>query len=240
MRRLRQAVLAFVTALTLAGFSPAARAGIPVIDVAALAQLIQQVSYWTQQIEHMVTQIRQLKATYDSISGQRGFGALLGLSNAARNYLPEDIASVLDATNSLSGVYGAASGHVATLLQANAVLSPDAMDALSPEQRQLIDAGRQAAAALQGLSRTAYSQSSQRFSQLQQLLSAISATDDQKAVLELQARIQSEQTMLQNERNKLATLFQAVQAQELTRQQRARELAVQSIGSYRDLPPKSY
>ena len=84
-------------ALALLTAAPAARAGIPVIDVAAIAQLIQQVTYWTQQIQHMVTQVNQMRTTYESISGQRGLGQLLAITTAARNYLPEEIGPVLDA-----------------------------------------------------------------------------------------------------------------------------------------------
>jgi type IV secretion system protein VirB5 len=229
-----------LSAVVLASAPAPARAGIPVIDVAAIAQLIQQVTYWTQQIQHMVTQVNQLRQTYDSISGQRGLGALLPIANAARNYLPEDAGALIDTAGGLAGAYAGVTGQIQTLLAANAVLTPQQLGDLTPAQRALVEDARRAAAALQGLSRTAYGNTSQRFAQLQQLLTAISATGDQKAILELSARIQSEQTMLQNEQNKLTTLYQVAQAQELARAQQVREHSVLSVGTFRALPAKAY
>jgi len=231
-------LLALALALGLA--SSPARAGIPVIDVAAIAQLIQQVTYWSQQIQHMVTQVNQLRQTHESITGERGMGELLPVPAAARNYLPEEIGPMLDAAAGTAGAYAGVSAQVRTLVTANAVLPADTLAELTPEQRALIEDARQAAAALQGLSRAAYGNASQRFAQLQQLLAAIAATGDQKAILELSARIQSEQTMLQNEQNKLATLHQVAQAQELARAQQVREHSVRGVGAFKALPPKAY
>ncbi|MFM1990383.1 MAG: hypothetical protein RJA99_3340 [Pseudomonadota bacterium] len=231
---------AALIALALALTASPARAGIPVIDVAALAQLMQQVTYWTQQIQHMVTQVNQLKATHDSMTGDRGLQTLLPVAIAARNYLPEEIGPVLDAGAGIGAAYGEASGLVTMLVQANAKLAPDALAELTPDQRAVIEDARRAAAALQGLSRTAYGRTSQRFAQLQQLIAAIGTAGDQKAMLELSARIQSEQTMLQNEQAKLTTLYQAAQAQALVRVQQIRELTVQGAGTFRQLPSRTY
>lgn len=229
-----------VLGLALLLSSAPARAGIPVIDVAAVAQLIQQVMYWTEQIQHMVTQVNQLRQTYQSISGQRGMGQLLALTDAARNYLPEDIGPLLDGIDGAAGAYAGVSGQIQSILNANAVLSPQALADLTPEQRALIEDARRAAASLQSLSRTAYGQTSRRFAQLQSLIGQISATDDQKAILELSARIQAEQNMLANETNKLTALYQVAQSQELARAQQMREHSVRAVGTFRDLPAKSF
>jgi type IV secretion system protein VirB5 len=90
---------------------------------------------------------------------------------------------------------------------------------------------------LQALTRQALSETSRRFGSIQQLIDAIPGAGDQKAILDLQARIQAEQGMLQNESTKLGVLYQAAQAEEWARQQRVREQAIASIGSLRDLPP---
>jgi type IV secretion system protein VirB5 len=217
-----------------------ARAGIPVIDVAALAQLMQQVAHWTQQIQHMTTQIRQLQQTYDSISGQRGLERLLPITPAARNYLPEEIGPMLEAIGPVAGAYAGVAGQVRTLVEANTVLQGEAFESLTAEQRTLIENARRAAAGLQRMSGVAYGQASRRFAQLQQLLAAIAATDDQKSVLELSARIQSEQTMLATEHTKLTMLYQLAQAQALARAQQMREHSVRSTGSFKSLPARAY
>ncbi len=240
MRRIRRLLATTLITLSLGLAASPARAGIPVIDVAALAQLIEQVTYWTQQIQHMVTQINQLRDTYNAMTGQRGMGGLLNLSTAARNYLPEDYQQVLDAATGAAGAYAGVSGQVRAIMTANAVLADAALAELTPQQRAVVEDARRAAASLQGLSRTAYGNTSQRFAQLQQLLTAIGATGDQKAILELQGRIQSEQNMLANEQNKLTALYQAAQAQEWARAQQIREHTVQAVGTIRNLPAKAY
>ena len=64
------------------------------------------------------------------------------------------------------------------------------------------------------MARIALETTSARFDSLQQLIDAIPQADDQKAILDLQARIAAEQGMLQNESSKLTVLYQAAQAQE--------------------------
>jgi type IV secretion system protein VirB5 len=69
------------------------------------------------------------------------------------------------------------------------------------------------------------------------LITAIGTATDAKGALDLQARIQSEQGLLQTESTKLGILYQVVQAEELTRKQQARENAIASVGSLRTLAP---
>jgi type IV secretion system protein VirB5 len=123
-----------------------------------------------------------------------------------------------------------------TLMQANAVLTPAQVSALSPAEQSQLLAARQSAAMLQTISSEALATTSARFASLQQLINAIPTATDQKGILDLQARIQAEQAMLQNESTKLNTLYQASQAEELIRRQRASEQAIADAGSLRDLP----
>lgn len=237
---MKRSLTALLMMLALFGAHRPAQAGIPVIDVAALAQLIQQVTYWSEQIRHMVTQVNQLRATYESISGQRGMGQVLAISDAARNYLPEEIGATLDAIGPVAGAYAGVAGAVQAIVSANAVLPAGMLEELTPEQRELIERSRQAAASLQQMSRTAYANTSRRFGELRGLITAIGATDDQKGILELAARIQAEQAMLVNEQTKLTTLHQVAQAQELARAQQVREHSVRSVGTFRSSPARTY
>ena len=82
----------------------------------------------------------------------------------------------------------------------------------------------------------ALSNSSARFASLQSLINAIPRATDEKAVLDLQARIQAEQGMLANEHTKVDLLLQAAEAEDLARQQRDRERAIAEIGTLRALP----
>jgi type IV secretion system protein VirB5 len=82
------------------------------------------------------------------------------------------------------------------------------------------------------LSHEALANASSRFASIQSLVAAISTAGDQKAILDLQARISAELGMLQNEQTKMQVLFQATQAQESVIRQQARERAIQEQGRF--------
>ena len=69
---LRKPLLGLVFSAFVAVAPMQARAGIPVIDVTAVANLIQQIMYWQQQISAMTNQLSQLQQTYNSMTGGRG------------------------------------------------------------------------------------------------------------------------------------------------------------------------
>ena len=224
-----------ICALLGLGAAPVANAQWAVVDVGAIAQLVQQVNTMRQQLETTRDQLQQARDTLGSMRGGRGMEQLL--AGTARNYLPADwqqLAAVLDQA---SAGYGALSTELQRLINANAILTPQQVAVLSPAERSQLEAARRSAALLQALTRQALSATSSRFDAIQQLINAIPQASDQKAILDLQARIQAEQGMLQNEATKLGVLYQAAQAEEWARKQRVREQAIASIGSLRDLPP---
>ena len=234
--KLAAALLASVVALT--PLSIARAAGIPVIDVTAIAQLTKQVEYWLQQIQLMQNQLNQLQQAHSAMTGPRGMENLL--AGTARNYLPQDWNEMLNVLNNTSNTYSGLSSQVQAAIAANAVLSERELGAMTPQQRQFIADGRSAAAMLQVLTQAAYQNTSQRFAAIQQLINVLASAGDQKAVLDLQARVQSEQAMLQNEQTKLQTLYQAAQAQQWAQEQRGREESIKDIGSINSLVPVTY
>jgi type IV secretion system protein VirB5 len=225
----------FIWILVGFGITPAAQAQWAVVDVGAIAQLVQQVNTMRQQLETTRDQLQQARQTLDSMRGGRGMEQLL--AGTVRNYLPpewQELAAILEQS---STSYGALAAELQRLISVNAVLTPQQIAALSPADRLQLEAARRSAAMLQALTREALSATSRRFGSIQQLIDAIPRAGDQKAILDLQARIQAEQGMLQNESTKLGVLYQTAQAEEWARKQRIRERAIASIGSLRDLPP---
>lgn len=236
-------LLATATALA----CPQAQAGIPVIDFAAVANLMQQLAAWQQQLQGMQRQYDQLlqsngqlQQTYASTVGNRGMEQLLPASNLARNYLPSNYADLMGTLNGASSTYAGLASQVQSIMKANSILSGSQLSALSPEMRQIVEQGRQASAMLNGMTQSAYQNTGQRFSALQQLIDRIGTSNDPKAIQDLQARIQAEQTMLTNEQTKLQSLYQVAQAEELARRQRIRERSTADIGSARLLSPVDY
>lgn len=234
------AILVATLGLALAIPTPAKAQGIPVIDIASLTQLIQQITYWENQLQQMQAHLDQLKQTYGALTGPRGMQSLLPITLQARNYLPANWADVSALANGGSGGYGALSSLVAANVQAVSVLPATSLAALPPAQRQLLTDGRNSAALLQGLSQTAYASTSARFQQLQSLIQAVGTATDMKAISDLQGRIQAEQSMLLNDHGKLTALYQAAQADRWAQEQRARELSIAQLGSVATLPHVAY
>jgi type IV secretion system protein VirB5 len=221
MRR-RLAILGAAVIIILA---PAAQAQWAVIDVGAIAQAIQEVATLKQQLTTIEQQLNQAQQQFQSMTGNRGMQNLL--SGINRNYFPANSAQLMTALAT----------PIQTTVNANAVLTSQQMAALSPAEQQQLNAARGNAALLQVTTQQAYATASNRFASVQQLIGAIPTATDQKGILDLQARIQAEVGMLENEQTKLQVLFQLVQAQELSRKQRAREQALSDVGSVRNLPP---
>lgn len=234
MKALKEYVLA--AALSAAAMTVApVRAQIPVTDVAAIIQLVLQLEKMVEEIEVMNAQLRQAQAIYNSMTGGRGMDLLL--SGVIRNYLPEDWAALQAAVNQIGTANSTLSAAIQTLITANAVLSDAQLAVLSPAARQQLIAGRKSAATLQAITQVALDTTSKRFSALQSLTYAIPTAKDSKAVLDLQARIQVEQAMLENEQTKLQILYQTQQADQWFWQQRTREQAMNDVGSLRKLAP---
>jgi type IV secretion system protein VirB5 len=206
-----------------------ARAQWAVVDVGAIAQLIQEVATLRQQLLTAEAQLAQAKVALDSTTGSRGMQFLLNGTN--RNYLPANSSQLMSASQG-AGTYSALSSDVRAAIGANAVMSPAQLSALAPEDQRQITAARQAVALHQALAQEALSNSSSRFAAIQTLIAAISTASDQKAILDLQARISAELGMLQNEQTKLHALLQASDALTAANSQRAREYTIIGQGQF--------
>jgi type IV secretion system protein VirB5 len=225
----------FLGFLAVCALTPAARAQWAVVDVGAIARLVQQVQLMEQELQTAQNDLNQARQAYQSMTGSRGMQTLL--SGTVRNYLPASWPQVQAAINGTSGAYAALSAGIQTNITANAVLSNATIAAMPPPQQTLIQSQRQDAALLQALTQVALSTTSNRFSAIQTLINTIGGATDPKGILDLQARISAEQGMLQTDQSKLQTLYQAVQAQQLALETRAREQAIVDSGSLRQLPP---
>jgi len=200
-----------------------------VIDVASVAQLIQQAQTLARQLEQAQAQVAQARTLYQSLSGTRGMELLLG--GTVRNYLPVNAAQMSSLLQG-GGLYGALGADVRNAINQNAVLLPSQLAMLPPTQQTQIVNSRNNVALMQGLSQEALINSSNRFASIQQLVQAIPTATDQKGILDLQARIGAEQGMLQNEQTKLQTLYQMVLSQAAALRQQQQEIAIAASGNF--------
>jgi type IV secretion system protein VirB5 len=209
--------------------APVVRAQFAVIDVASLTQLVTQVQTLEEQLATARSQLSQAQAQFQALTGDRGMERLL--SGIARNYLPADAAALQSAAQAGS-TFAALNADVRAALLAESALSNAQLAALPPQGVAQLQAQRQSAALLLGLTHEALANTSGRFAALQQLIDAIGRASDPKAALDLQARISAETGMLQNENSKLQVLFQAVRADEQADTQRTRELIIAGHGAF--------
>jgi|HubBroStandDraft_5_1064220.scaffolds.fasta_scaffold26034_2 type IV secretion system protein VirB5 len=208
---------------------PAARAQWAVIDVGAIAQLIEEVQTLRQQLMTAQAQLNQAEAALATTTGNRGMQLLLSGTN--RNYLPTNTAQLTAASQGAGAYPGLASG-VQSSINSNAVMSPAQLAALPPPAQQQVVADRQAVALRQAVAAQALSNSSARFAALQSLIASIPSARDQKGILDLQARISAELGMLQNEQTKLQVLAQATEAMSAVNAQREREQVIVGQGQF--------
>jgi type IV secretion system protein VirB5 len=205
----------------------AAHAGIPVIDAASLAQAMQQVAAWTKQFEQMKDQFTQLERQYGNLNGVRGMGSLAN-NPAMRQYLPANYQTILSngygnaaAIRSSSKVYG---------------IESTSLDAGS-DTAKAFEANANQAAINRAVSEDGYAQASARFAGIQTLLDKVNDAPDAKDIADLQARIQAEQVMQQNEQTKLMMFGQLAQAQRDLQAQKSREI---SMKNGRGVMPNGY
>jgi type IV secretion system protein VirB5 len=225
-RRLRWTALSWIVLLG----ATTVQAQMAVVDVASIRQLVQQVQTLSQQLAAARQQIAQTQALYQSLIGDRGMEQLL--ANTPRNYLPSDWLQLTAAMPGTTAPGSALALDIRADVAGNSVLTAPQLAALTPDAQRQITNDRQSVALLQALSQEALANSSGRFAALQQLIGAIASARDQKAILDLQARINAEQGMLQNEQTKLQILNQAAHSQAAIAAQQTRELIIAGQGHF--------
>jgi len=219
----------FASAVISLAASTAARAQWAVVDAPAIAQLIKEVQTMEQQLATARNQLESANRSVQAMTGDRGMAQLLSGTN--RNYLPANWTQ-LTATLQGSGGYAGLSSGVRSAVTANAVLTPQRLATLSPSQQQEIQSTRQWNAVQETVSQQALANVSNRFASIQSLVAAISTAHDQKAILDLQARISAELGMLQNEQTKLQVLYQVTQSQQSILAQQGRERVIEAHGRF--------
>lgn len=236
MNRIRKflASLYFVVA-SLTGHQAAAQIPVTVTtDAPAMLNQIEVMAQWAaqygqmaQQISSLQQQYQQLQQTYTSMNGIRGMANVVN-DPAARRYLPDEWQATMNAMQSGGGnKYPSLSGSFDQILAAmqpmdanTAKLGGNTATAYTGAQRQ--------AAMNRAIGEEGYRQASRRFDSIQQLVDKINQSPDAKDIADLQARIQAEQVMQQNEATKLQLVAQLQQAQRDIQAQQALERRLKS------------
>ncbi len=221
--RITQAVVG-VAAVACALSMPALAQGIPVIDVANLAQTVQQVLNDITAINNQVQQIQQLQAQLSSLNGFRNLGNVFN-NPLLKNYVPAEAYTLVNAVN--SGGYAGLNGTGRALRDATMVYN--CLD-LEGDARIRCQATLAQPYQHKGLLQDAMRSAAGRLTQIQSLMGQIDATPDQKSVQEIQARIGAENALLAHEMSQLQMLQGLADSEERIARSRDRERQYEMLG----------
>lgn len=224
--RLKVAAAATILAIT----GTARASGIPVIDVANLVQTVQQVmnditeiTNQVQQINNQVQQINQLRSQLNSLNGVRNLGKVFH-DLALTNYVPAEVYTFFNDIN-VSG-YSGLSATAKSLRDASLIYN---CADRSGSARTACQAALAQPYQHKGLLQDAMKAAAGRLSQIQSLMDQINATNDQKSVQEVQARIGAENALLAHEVSQVQMLQGMADSEERIARAQDRERQYQML-----------
>ena len=169
-----------------------------------IAKETTQIASWIAQYAQMVQEYNQLVEEYRSLNGIRGMASLVN-NPQLRRYLPDEYKNIL------SQGYG---DWQALRTALDNPVGSVKLDKFRRDQLAIDEA----------MTLESYKQASRRFGDIQVLLDKINdaSIPDAKDMVDLQARIQAEQVMMQNEASKIAMMknLQDIQKQKMQEQAR--------------------
>ena len=189
-----------VLAASLAVGGSASATGIPVIDIANLAQDMQQFLQLTAQLRQLEQQYAQMQQQYNSLTGSRNMGGLFNspIEQQMRQYAPSSWQQSLNVLQQ-----GGLPGNAADV--ARAAQSFARSQGLTRSGTQVFPghggnnadalaytSSSNTTAAAAGLSQAAYDQTQARMQRVQQYLQQINSSPDLKASIDLNARLLAE------------------------------------------------
>lgn len=221
MMNLKPAIL--LTALAVA--QPAFAGGVPVIDATAIAN---SKAEFAKEIAQMVKELEEAKRLYDAVNGLTEMADIADALNdpKVRELLGPDamsIASALDVNiDDLGDLSDTANGFLDhTRVTASDVSAEDFY-------RQELDRIGARTARDAALGDRILKSADDRLAGLERLRQAIGSASTQKDINALQARLQVESAMLQNDTNRIQGLAMLQEAQSEVEAQRQREVEVEN------------
>lgn len=209
----RIAIALAVGLITCTPTPPAHATGIPVIDIAALQQSIQQYIQMVQQLEQLRAQLEVAKQHYQAITGNR---------NMAGIYQEDYLASLPGTADDTLHSPGTQVSRLADAIASQAShLDEEQFEKVAEEIRSQLSASLRETAQTQALNSQIYDNAGNRFRRLSDLMNRIDSATDEKAISDLQARIAAENGLLTNELIKLQAMNALVQQRDNIRESEA-------------------
>lgn len=169
--------------------------GLPVIDKTAIAKQIQQIAALQKQLQEAKRIYSQAKALHDSFNQITDVKDLAGLLNNRefQQYLPQEYDQYSSAMNDLI------SGNIDDLAHKYDYYSREGDSAANDFYRRELQRRKGETYQDMAVGEAVYDTASRRMNGLNELKAKISKAKTPKEILDLQARIQAESALLQNE-----------------------------------------
>lgn len=211
-----------VASACLAGLTCSANAQIPVTvtsDIPATMNQMQTIAKWGEQLNGMSKQLDQMRQVYGTLQGSRNLGNLMN-NDLLTQYLPQDYVGAAQSLRSGSGSFSGISGSLNDIVRANQLKSCAELNSDASMRTACTQQWQQLALQKQ-IGDMGYRKASENIRNLQTFVGSINASTDQKAISEVQARIQVETVRMQNEQIKLSTIQAMEEADRRLQQQSA-------------------
>lgn len=230
-KSLKAFICAFALTLSMGLPVQSMASGIPVVDIASIAQTIKQLLEMQKQFSELQNQTGLAADQLDSLTGVRNMADLVN-DPSSRYYIPADYQDILKLTAMIQGGdYDGLQDRLGDILDAVTLLDIDdtAYASGSIEAEDYV-ADQNQIALNSALAEAAYNEANDRTANIQVLLDKVNDATDPKDIADLQARIAAEQLMLTNEQNKLIALEQTQAAYWERQQQRKKEGRIMALG----------
>lgn len=203
--------------------APAYASGIPVIDVAHIAETVMQYQEMIKQLETLNSQLNQAKQQYESLTGGRGMGNLVRSTGAIPKNWQETLASMQN------GELGDLSKQIR---QTASLLDEDFFADVDEAIKDSLDKSMSGYTDQQALNQSFYDTATARAQKMESLANQIDSASDMKAISDLQARVAVEQAQLTNELIKMQSLNQIAQQKRETQAQQQHQAAFKTSFKY--------
>ena len=214
-------------ALAFFSLAGSAHAQIPVTDVAATTELIQQVATAVQQLSSLQQQYNELVSTYQQVTAQLNMLTTFANPNGVAQELEQPfLRNPLPMASSLPSTFTSGSGSMAfaqQFLGANQIYrSPTTY-----QSGQLMNTQAQSLASIQGLATQNLQAIEQRIAGLADLQTQLDGATDIQKVVSINARIGAEQNLIAAQQAQASNLNAITTAQVAAQQQAQQQMVSQ-------------
>ena len=198
--------------------STPARAGIPVIDIAAIVQAMLEVTNGIAQIQNQTQQIMGLSRQIEAVSSARSLGDVLN-NPALQNYVPREASTQVRSLETAG--YASLAGSARALRDSQ--MTYNCLDLGDAAQRTRCQSALAKPYQQKAFMEDALFKARDRASQINSLMRRAGETTDQKEIGEVAARITAENALLQHELSQIELMRGLAEADQRVADSRARE-----------------